>query len=288
MLRIDRILVVVPELDGPAGAFARLLGAEPVRDDRAEAFAARRRVLALGESEVELLAPDGTGAARRFLDAGGGLFAAGIGCDDPGALEVRLRATGVEPAREGERLLLSPEALGVPGLRLVVSPLASRKPAGWVDALYEVTLLCDDATAATGRFAALFGLDAGAFVPIRSEQYGYEGTLTLFDPGRLDRLEIIRPFDLAKTMGRFFTRRGPAFYMAYAESGSPERVRERALAHAPDDWTGPRSAPGPDNQFLHPRALGGVMLGVSRRTFAWTWSGSPDRVRPAGPALTPG
>ena len=51
----------------------------------------------------------------------------------------------------------------------------------------------------------------------------------------------------------------------------------RALEHVPDDWTGPRDG-RPDNQILHPRALAGSMLGVSRTTYAWTWSGAPERV----------
>lgn len=59
----------------------------------------------------------------------------------------------------------------------------------------------------------------------------------------------------------------------------PAAIRERLLEHAPRDWTGPRGGPRPDNLFIHPRALGGVMLGVSRTTHAWTWSGHPDRVR---------
>ena len=36
-----------------------------------------------------------------------------------------------------------------------------------------------------------------------------------------------------------------------------------------------------DNLFLHPGALHGVMLGISRSSFAWTWSGCPERVEPA-------
>jgi hypothetical protein len=35
----------------------------------------------------------------------------------------------------------------------------------------------------------------------------------------------------------------------------------------------------PDELWVHPPALGGMMLGMSRPTMAWTWSGYPDRVR---------
>lgn len=280
--RIDRVQVVVSDAASAAGAWQRLLGAETLREDTVKALGARRRVLTLGESEIELLAPDGAGPATEFLSAtGGGLFAAGIGVADPQALRARLAARDVVAAHEGDQLLLSPEALGIAGLRIVISPLADRRPVGRARFLYEVTHLCDDPQRAVRRFAELFDLDSAHFVPIRSDPFGYEGTLTIFHPDRLDRLEIIRPFDAAKTMGRFHVRRGDCLYMAYAESDDPAAIRAQCVASAPHDWTGPRDAAVPDNLFLHPRALGGMMLGVSRTSFAWTWSGHPDWVRPA-------
>jgi hypothetical protein len=157
---------------------------------------------------------------------------------------------------------------------------AARAPAGLVRFVYEATLLVPDWKRAAERFAAACGLDPAHFVPIRSERYGYDGTLTLFHPDRLDRVEIVDPFDRAKTMGRFLVRRGPSLYMAYIEVSDVGALRERLLAHAPDDWTGPREGPAPDNLFVHPRALAGLLLGVSRERFAWSWSGRPDRVLP--------
>ncbi len=80
-------------------------------------------------------------------------------------------------------------------------------------------------------------------------------------------------------MGRFFARCGPCLYMSYGEADDTGAVRARLLEHAPDDWTGRSDDENPDGLFIHPKALGGVMLGVSRTTFAWSWSGSPQRVR---------
>jgi hypothetical protein len=93
-------------------------------------------------------------------------------------------------------------------------------------------------------------------------------------------VEIIHPFDRNKTMGRFHAKWGDSLYMGYVESDRTDEIRRRALEHGPEDWTGPREGERPDNLFLHPRALGGVMLGVSRTTFAWTWSGAPESVAP--------
>lgn len=89
---------------------------------------------------------------------------------------------------------------------------------------------------------------------------------------------MITPTDAGQTMGRFFGRRGPSLYMCDAEAHDLEPLRERLLDHAPDERTGPPSGVPPDNLFVHPRALAGLLLGVSRTTCAWTWSGKPERV----------
>jgi hypothetical protein len=170
--------------------------------------------------------------------------------------------------------------LGVPGLRAVLSAEAERECVGLLDRFYEVTLLGAHWKETAERIAAQLALDARGFVPIRSAEYGYEGVLTLFHPARLDRIEVVTPLDPAKTMGRFFARRGPSLYMCYAESNDTAALRARLLECAREHWTGPREGLAPDNLFVHPAALSGLLLGVSRRSFAWTWSGSPGRVEP--------
>ena len=225
--------------------------------------------------------PDGVGAAAEFLkQTRGGLFAAGLATADPALLRSHLTARGVEVAQAGAQLLLGADALGIPGLRAVISPQAEREPAGLLGQLYEATLLCPEWKRSAEHIAEQFGLDSRRFVPIRSAEYGYEGVLTLFHAARLDRIEVVTPFEALKTMGRFFERRGPSFYMCYAESDDTAALRARLVAYAPEHWTGPHEGVMPDNLFIHPAALSGLLLGVSRRSFAWTWSGSPERVEP--------
>ncbi|MBT4519546.1 MAG: hypothetical protein HOC23_06030, partial [Halieaceae bacterium] len=144
---------------------------------------------------------------------------------------------------------------------------------------YEVTHLTDQDKAATTRLAQIFSLRADDFVPIKSENYGYRGFLTLINPDELDRIEIINPHDREKTMGRFFSKFGTSLYMCYGECDDLPGLRRRLMELAPNDWTGETEGPL-DGLFIHPKALGGVMLGVSRTTFAWSWSGSPDRIAP--------
>jgi hypothetical protein len=165
----------------------------------------------------------------------------------------------------------------------VVSRDDEQASPGLLQHLYEVTLLAGDSAAVVRRAAAVFDLDPSSFVPIHSAEFGYDGTLTLFHPQRLHRIEIITPNDPGKTMGRFFAKRGPCLYMCFAEAADLRPIRARLVEHAPKDWTGPRDAAPPDSLFIHPPALAGMMLGVSRSSFAWTWSGHPERVAPQPP-----
>jgi hypothetical protein len=279
-MQIDRIQVVVEDRAATAARWQQLLGAEVAREDKLESLHARRTVLAVGTSCAELLEPDGAGPVENFASTrGAGLFAAGFGIDSLADLRAGLASRQIEYGEEAGQLFLEPGATGGSGLRIVVSELESRERVGLLQRLYEVTNLVEDAPAAIDALAQVFALDPEPFVPIRSEQYGYDGALTLFRPRELDRVEIIKPFDRGKTMGRFMDRCGPCLYMCYGETDRPGDIRDRAREHAPKQWTGPADGP-PDNQFLHPRALGGMMMGISRTTFAWTWSGDPDRVEP--------
>ena len=68
--------------------------------------------------------------------------------------------------------------------------------------------------------------------------------------------------------------------------GAPAQQREnrpmrgeRLKALAPHDWTG--SDDDPNGLFIHPNATGSTLLGVSRTSWAWSWSGYPDRILPA-------
>ena len=280
-LTIDRIQLAVHDRSEAARAFEQLLDAAIVGEDQVKCLGCRRTTLAVGTSQVELLEASGAGPVQQ---AGPGLFAAGFASQNVAMLRAHLESQGIAVTSEGEQLFMAPEGLDDHGLRVVVSPEAERTRSGLLTRLYEVTNLVEDPEPWSARFASIFDLDASAFVPIRSDNFGYEGTLTLFRPGHLDQVEIIHPYDSSKTMGRYHAKRGACMYMCYGETDRIDEIRERAItvgaARAERQWTGPQDGPV-DNLFLHPRALAGVMLGVSRSSYAWTWSGSPERVEPA-------
>lgn len=282
---IDRVQLLVPDAAAAAGHWCNLLGAEEAGGGAVKALAAKRLSLRLGTSVVELLEPDGAGPAADALKARGRghLFAAGVSAPDMAALERHLTARGTGFVAEGGQLHVTLPVEGVP-VRLVVSPHEDRAAVGDVSFLYETTLLVADVPAAVKLFVETFGLDDAGFEAISSENFGYKGTLSLFNSARLHRFEIISPTDSEKTMGRYFAREGVSYYMAFCESAHLAKIEVRALAAGAgltaDRPEGRSADETPDQMWLHPPALGGMMLGLSRPSMAWAWSGHPDRVRP--------
>jgi catechol 2,3-dioxygenase-like lactoylglutathione lyase family enzyme len=273
--RVDRILVVVPDSVAATETFGSVLGAEPVREDSVESLRAHRTVLQAGDSEIELLRPTGPGPAADHLGAWGpGLFAAGFSVADPGAARARLADQGVRWTEEGEQIFIEREETR--GLRVVLSPAVEREPCGHIRFIYEITHLVRSWKEGADRHTELFDLDPSRFCEITSAQFGYTGSLTLFDPpARLDRIEVVEVTDPASAMGRFFARRGESVYMCYCETDDTGALLER-LRSRDARFTAPADDPAPPNLWVHPSAMCGVLLGVSRTNHAWTWSGHPE------------
>jgi hypothetical protein len=278
--RVDRIQMAVADAAPVARAFRDILGAEPAREDDSDYLNARRTVLALGGSEIELCAPRGAGPVRAYLDRWGpGLLTAGFSVASVAALRAHLIAEDVEFTNEGDQTYIEPTQ--TVGMRVVLSPAGPRRGPGLVSHLYEVTNTIEsDWTAAADRYARLFGLDPARFSPIHSDRFGYTGTLALFDPpARLDRIEISQVTDPASAMGRWAAKRGDSLYMCYAETddvGAIVRRLDRHQARFTPRGGDPRTER--DGLWIHPSVLGGLLLGISRTTLAWEWSGRPELV----------
>ena len=283
LTEIDRILLATPDAVGSAMPWRDLLGAEFVGRDRLDSLGAQRMMLRVGTTDIEFLEPDGTGVIADELARRGRahLFAAGAQSPDAAGVARHAAANGAVCLDADGRHYVQIEIEGAP-IRFVVSPAEERMAAGHLDFLYEATVLAADQAAAVEQIARTFNLDRSAFTTITSEAFGYTGVLTLFHPDRLHRFEVITPIDMAKTMGRYYGREGASYYMAFAESGEMPLI-ERLAAEAgvgitldrPDSRSPALTA---DQLWLHPATLGGMMLGVSRPTMAWRWSGKPERV----------
>jgi hypothetical protein len=285
LVEIDRLQLATGEPEAAVARWQQLLGAEPAGRDRIGCLGAARSTLRVGRSVVEILTPDGAGlVADAVARRGAHMFSAGASTRDLPAVQKRLSDFTGNTVLENGQLFIDGTDIGIPGLRLVVSPHEDREPVGDIDYLYEATILAEDADGLTARFASVFALDAQAFVGIDSPRFGYTGKLTLFREEALHRFEVITPIDRDKTMGRFFTKVGPCLYMSFAETRRlaeiEQRVSAAGLGQTVDRPEGRSVALPADQVWLHPPTLGGVMLGLSRPTMAWSWSGSPERVEP--------
>lgn len=282
---IDRLQLATSDAQLAIERWCHLLGAEEAGRDRIRCLNAVRTTLRVGSSEVEILQADGSGpVADAIARRGPHMFAAGASTADLAAVQQRISAITASAVLENGQLFVQGEHIGIPGLRLVISAHEEREVTGDIDYLYEATLLAGEADALTARFASVFALDAQEFVSIDSPRFGYNGKLTLFRSGELHRFEVITPLDPEKTMGRFFSKVGPCLYMSFAETRHlaeiEQRVAAAGLGQTVDRPDGrPADLPA-DQVWLHPATLGGVMLGLSRPTMAWSWSGSPERVEP--------
>jgi hypothetical protein len=294
--RVDRMLLAVRSRAKARETFATMLGAQWLRDETSSHLNAAGSVLALGESELELWEASGPGVVQTHLDrAGEGLLFAGYATSQFDALAARLVAHGVTPKydkqhdnqhegpHDNQRMYLASDTTF--GFPMVISamPASPRPRVGQVSFFYEATnALNTDWQVVARRYSELFALDASRFAPIKSPRFGYEGSLTLFDPAqRLDRIELSQTFaDKPGAMRKFVEKRGgDSFYMCFVEAHDFDGLRERLLA-AGASLTARGGDPisERDTMWVHPKNLHGMLLGVSRTGFGWIWSGQPQRV----------
>ncbi|MGC2443175.1 VOC family protein [Candidatus Binatus sp.] len=279
--RVDRVQIAVADSSAAEKVVAEVFGGELVRRDKSAPLSAKRSTIQAGSSLIELLEPDGAGAVQDFVAKwSGGLFGAGFSVDDLDAAAHHFTKSGVNFDQSAGQLYLDSRATY--GMRTVISQHHERAPVGAIRWIYEVTNVVADWKAAADRYARIFGLDASKFSAIESKNFGYTGTLTLFDPpARLDRIEIAQITDPNLAMGRFHQRRGDSLYMFFVETDDAGALEQRLQARGSRFAAHTRDAAGLAELFIHPSAFLGVLIGVSRTEHAWTWSGDPERAKRA-------
>jgi hypothetical protein len=279
--RVDRIQIAVRDNAAGERVVAEVFDGELLRRDNLSILHAKRSTMQAGSSLIELLEPDGAGPIADFVAKyDSGLYGAGFSVDDIEVAGQQLDAHGVRFERASGQLYLHPAATF--GLNAVLSAHHERNPVGAIKWIYEVTNVVSDWRAASDRYAKIFTLEASKFSPITSPEFGYTGTLTLFNPPqRLDRIEISQITDYEKAMGRFHRRRGDSLYMFFVETDDVDALAKRLEARQSKFAPRPRDRAGMPELFIHPSAFNGVLVGVSRTEHAWTWSGDPERARRA-------
>lgn len=282
--RTDRVLVAVRDLDHAAKNYYDVLGAVSIDEVDSRLLDGRVRTLQLGSSQVELCCPTmSDGLIAEHLDRfGEGLFCGGVTVSDIDACRQEFHDKGIRYSEEGNRLY--PDKTDMFGLALAVSEEQEQPEhlySGPVDYLYEITQVLETAwQTVADHYVERIGLNGESFVGITFPRFGYEGVLMKFNEDRLDRIELSEAHDPAFPMGRFVKKRGDALYMCYIETNDLADVIARLEARG-NKWTRRTTTPvEQDGLWIHPSSLNGVLLGVSRRTLAWGWSGKPALVQP--------
>ena len=279
---VDRILVAVRSLDEAQQNYTNILAAQPLGDFDSPWLNARVRRMALGTTEVELCQPLGAGPVQSHLDAlGEGLVFGGVSTPDLAAFGRQLVERGVRHVAADGRLYLEREDLY--GMPLVVSAAAPEvaRAAGPVEFLYELTMVLRSPwKEVEAHYADRLGLQRERSVGITFERFGYTGSLMMFGPDRLDRIELSEAHDPAFPMGRFSAKRGDALYMCYVQTDDLAEVIARLEKHGQRYTRRTQTPVERDGLWIHPSAVNGVLMGVSRHSLAWQWSGRPDRVQP--------
>ncbi|MFN8618602.1 MAG: VOC family protein [Dehalococcoidia bacterium] len=182
---VDRIQMVVPDRKVAVERWKAVFGAEQVSEDGSKHLNAHRTTVQAGRSLFEFLEPAGPGPIQEFREAWGqGLYGVGFSTPDLATLAKRLTDKGEATIEEKGRIYLADARFGMPTVLVQDEP---RDYVGHIRCVYEVTNPVTDWKEATGYYTGLFGLDETRYCPIGSRLYGYEGTLTLFEPP--DRLE---------------------------------------------------------------------------------------------------
>jgi catechol 2,3-dioxygenase-like lactoylglutathione lyase family enzyme len=276
--QVDGVILAVHDADAAAATFGALFGAERDRTERSEALGADVTLLRLGTDHIVLAAPTSDGPiADHIMKWGEGIVGVAFSAKDPAAVVANVESKGVSVTDDDGAWLIDPASTH--GLLTLLVPHAERERVGAISFLYEVTHLVNDWKNVSDFWTEIFGLEGAKFSPIKSDQYGYEGTLTLFDPPqKLDRIEVVYPHDTEKAMGRFFVKRGESPYMFFMETHDMPALRERL--NAAGARFVPKEEPDqPNSLFVHPSSTHGVLIGVSPKNLAWVWSGRPELAR---------
>lgn len=278
---VDRILVAVRSLDSAEQSYANILGAERSDEFQSSFLNARVRRMQLGATQVELCEALGDGPVRAQLETRGeGLLYGGVSTPDLEVFARHMEASPVRYSAADGRLYLEPSDLH--NMPLVVSTTARmERPAGPIEFLYELTMVLRSRWQdVADSYSQRLGLNPELNVGITFERFGYVGSLLMFDPDRLDRIELSEAHDPSFAMGRFSAKYGDAMYMCYAQTDDLADIIARLERHGQRYTRRTQTPIERDGLWIHPSALNGVLLGISRQSLAWQWSGRPDRVQP--------
>jgi catechol 2,3-dioxygenase-like lactoylglutathione lyase family enzyme len=277
--KLDGVILAVHDAEAAAKTFEALFDTKIIGTRHSHTTNADLTFLGCGSNVINLAVPAGPGPIADHIEKWGeGIVGLVFATKDLDGLIANIRSKGVDVTQSNPRgALIDPARTH--GLLTIITEHVERERVGIISFLYEVTHLVRDWQQVSDFWTDIFGLDGAKFSPIKSDQYGYEGMLTLLDPpAKLDRIEVVYPHDTEKAMGRFFVKRGEGPYMFFAECDDFPALRER-LKEAGARFAPEKEPEQPNSLFVHPSSTHGVLIGVSPKNLAWVWSGRPELAR---------
>tara|TARA_B100000029_G_scaffold516508_2_gene630402 strand:+ start:1811 stop:2620 length:810 start_codon:yes stop_codon:yes gene_type:complete len=262
---INTIQLVTNNNDLVCNQWQKLLSAQKVSQDTVDTLNAKRTILYAGNAKVELLEQLGDGEVAKFLSSNprGGLFSVGLSTTNLEKFTASLDSKNISYITEKEQIYIDETLTTEGGLRVVVSTFEKNEISGLLNRFFEVSYLVSSPDTISSELATKFRLNQANFDLTESKEFGFTGFHTYINDSCTDDIEVIHPLDETNTMGRFFKNKGPGLYMCFAESSNMNEIRSRANEILPGGWIGSTDENTiPESAFLHPKLLGGVMVGV--------------------------
>jgi hypothetical protein len=255
----DRVALAVEDADRVAGEFSDIFATEIVGDTHDNVAVARRLTLQWGHDQLELFEPLGDGPSAQFLARGStGLFAGGFALADPAGLASHMEGRGIPVHEQGpDRFLVLPEDCH--GTGIILSKAEERPRVGLADRIWQITYASSSLDEMSEFYIDLLNMSDLYTSEYHSDVFGYDGGITWFDASDgapLDSLEYLEPTDLKKSVARFVRRNGRGIYMCAIQTDDIPLIREKVEAAGPG-WTH-----ADIGGYIHPRRLGGLLLGL--------------------------
>ena len=255
----DRVALAVTDADRVAGYFNAIFATEVVGDTRDDVAVARRLTLQWGRDQVELFEPLGDGPVAQFLKQGrSGLFAGGFALADPAGLASHVEERGIKVHEQGpDRFLILPEDCR--GTGIILSRTEERARIGLSDSIWQITYAAPSLNDMREYYVDLLNMGDLYTSQYHSDLFGYEAGVTWFDArdrAPLDSLEYLEPDEPKEAVARFVARNGSGIYMCAIQTDDIPQIRERVEAYGPG-WTHAEIG-----GYIHPRRLGGLLLGL--------------------------
>lgn len=268
LIRINRLIVAVRDLDVACEAFARALGLTRGERSAVPDVGAVTEALPAGDAWVQILQPVDEGPVAQFIDRhDAGIYGIGLLVRSLADTRLRVEQCGrqAHPLRLGGNELVCLKREQLPGMTVWLTEEGSGpNPAdcgGLIEGVGQATNLVLDRDEAVATYQGLFGPPVRER-EVRSDEYGFlSRTLFYGASEKTHSIEIAQVLRQDTAMGRFWQRHGPSVYMATLNVHDLRPLRDglerRGVRHSSS------VEQGTDILYIHPSELAGCFAAVT-------------------------